>query len=178
MFGDKTLYHSPSKILLFEILLFNPKIHSTTSMTTPSFGITSILGEASLPFLVGITVHLAKGFGKPFPQNGSSRRSTSGKRSASKRKSSSMPTSEWDLEDELMSEKGVQNPFKAAQRQKGKVIPCTECNGTGKRTCKFCQGTTKMVGFLGNRVPCVPCEATGILDYPCAACKGDGFLMP
>lgn len=146
-------------------------------MTTPSLGAISVLSGAPLTFIAGITVHLAKGFGKSAQPNEAPRRSATGKRSASKKKSSS-PASEWNLGNEIMAEKGVQNPFKAAQRLRGKVIPCTECNGTGKRTCKFCQGTTKMVGFLGNRVPCVPCEATGILNYPCAACKGDGFLMP
>lgn len=147
-------------------------------MTTHSIGVPPLLREAPFTFLMGITVHLAKGFGKPAtPGESTPKKFNSGKRSASKRKSSSSPP-QWAADDNMIVTGSAQNHFKAAQRLRGKVLPCTECNGTGKRICKFCQGTTKMVGFLGNRVPCVPCEATGILNYPCAACKGDGFLVP
>lgn len=62
------------------------------------------------------------------------------------------------------------------KRAKGKLVGCATCGSTGKKACQFCQGTKLMVGFLGKRVKCVPCQGTGTLGRPCPDCNGMGFL--
>jgi hypothetical protein len=58
----------------------------------------------------------------------------------------------------------------------GKLKPCLDCAGTGKKPCQFCKGTKFMKGFLGDCVSCVPCQATGTLGITCKGCSGLGFL--
>lgn len=125
--------------------------------------------------LAGATVHFAKGFEKRTRHKGSNGGNSSGRGFGTPSPSSPLRPS---ASEDLLIPGESREAMKMAKSFRGKVVPCTKCNGTGKRVCKFCQGSTRMVGFLGNRVPCVPCEATGVLDYPCATCKGDGFLMP
>lgn len=121
----------------------------TIGVMAPHFSIPLLTnGVPVAPMLVGSALHLAKGFGK-------------------RPSSSSSPLSPSEKEE-----------MRSIKSMRGKVIPCEECGGTGKRPCQFCQGTKLMVGFLGQRVPCVPCEATGTLGRICQRCDGAGFMMP
>lgn len=127
------------------------------SVAVPCCG--SVISLHILPMftlLAGTTLHLAKGFGTP--------------PSKSSPNSSSDPSS--SLERELRSKR------RSRKAIRGRVVPCKKCGGSGKKICQFCDGTTLMVGFLGNRVPCVPCEGTGTLGIKCKECGGDGFTIP
>jgi hypothetical protein len=58
----------------------------------------------------------------------------------------------------------------------GRIKPCSACAGSGKKPCQFCEGSKFMKGFLGDRVSCVPCQATGTLGITCKTCTGLGFF--
>lgn len=64
---------------------------------------------------------------------------------------------------------------KKEKADRNKLMPCSQCRGTGKTICVFCKGTKIMSGFLGQKVPCVPCEQKGTLDRPCKHCNGMRF---
>lgn len=70
------------------------------------------------------------------------------------------------------------SPKQNGKKLRGKVLPCPTCKGTGNKPCQFCQGTTLMVGFLGKKVPCVPCQGKATLGRPCVDCGGMGFFTP
>lgn len=63
-----------------------------------------------------------------------------------------------------------------AKERARKLVPCEACRGSGKKDCQFCEGGGMMVGFLQQRVKCVPCEGVGHLGRPCPACKGIGYF--
>lgn len=143
----------------------NPKLPQSTStargmpasVAVPCCG--SAISSHILPMftlIAGTTLHLAKGFGTP--------------PSKSSPNSPSDPSS--SLDRELRSKR------RSEKATGGRVVPCKKCGGTGKKICQFCEGTTLMVGFLGNRVPCVPCEGTGTLGMKCKECGGDGYTVP
>mmetsp|Transcript_340 Transcript_340/g.611 ORF Transcript_340/g.611 Transcript_340/m.611 type:complete len:181 (-) Transcript_340:251-793(-) len=70
----------------------------------------------------------------------------------------------------------MEKEIKRERKKKNKLNRCEKCNGVGKVKCPFCEGTTKMVGFTGQLVPCVPCNAVGHLSYKCKECAGLGFV--
>eukprot|EP00899_Mesostigma_viride_P000615 jgi/Mesvir1/10554/Mv21781-RA.1 len=55
--------------------------------------------------------------------------------------------------------------------------PCFACKGTGRQSCKFCDGDGKVTVALGNGTnetsTCVNCEGSGIVA--CSACSGSGI---
>lgn len=70
-----------------------------------------------------------------------------------------------------------------------KDVPCPECDGTGskdkhKRTCPVCNGRGRVV--TGRKTPfgtfsvesvCQRCKGEGrVIDTPCSACKGKGYV--
>ncbi|CAN8063564.1 unnamed protein product [Agarophyton chilense] len=70
-----------------------------------------------------------------------------------------------------------QKQLKKLKTMRNRLISCSTCSGSGVKPCQFCQGTKLMVGFLGKRVPCVPCKQKGTLGRPCKDCSGMGFLQ-
>lgn len=143
----------------------HPKVASSTctarrmpaSVAVPCCG--SVVFSHILPvftLLAGTTLHLAKGFGTP--------------------PSKSSPNSSPDLPPSL--ERELRSKRRSRKAIRGRVVPCKKCGGSGKKICQFCEGTTFMAGFLGNRVPCVPCEGTGTLGIKCKECGGDGYTIP
>jgi hypothetical protein len=61
------------------------------------------------------------------------------------------------------------------RKQYGPVIQCGACHGKRRSVCLMCNGSCKMKGFLGDEVPCYPCQGTG-LGRPCRECNGMGFF--
>lgn len=119
---------------------------------SPAIALTSLSTHSVA--LAGLTLHLAKGFGRPRPKTNSN----SGPESGPDDATAGMPS---------------RKDMKAARRN---LLPCNTCAGKGKKPCQFCDGTTLMVGFLGTRVPCVPCQGKGTLGRPCPECGGMGFF--
>ena len=52
-------------------------------------------------------------------------------------------------------------------------VKCSECNGTGKETCYYCDGTGQALS-LGGRSDCYKCNQTGKLT--CEKCNGTGYV--
>mmetsp|Transcript_28863 Transcript_28863/g.112429 ORF Transcript_28863/g.112429 Transcript_28863/m.112429 type:complete len:106 (+) Transcript_28863:165-482(+) len=68
-------------------------------------------------------------------------------------------------------------PPKENKGKKVKIVPCEDCQGTGKFLCPICKGTGEMIGFTQTiPVRCVPCEGVGSFPYKCKTCKGFGHI--